>query len=145
MEIHDITKSSHNLRHPVKQAKNAIVFHIKQVNDEDVKYYEFGINKVFEEKFSIRCKQCKCHIQLPNNGIEVEERRTGKSRTFAISSQASEEDLLEKNNYGEPFHEHNKKCQIKCTALHRRNCGMHKYQNVQRRFRTASVRNAIKV
>ena len=72
------------------------VFHIKQVNDEDVKYFEFGINKVFEEKFSIRCKQCKCHIQLPNNGIEVEERRTGKSRTFAISSQASEEDLLEK-------------------------------------------------
>ena len=143
MEIHDITKLSFNLRQPENQAKNSTIFQIKEVNDEEDEYYEFEFNKILKEKLSIWCKKCGCHLHLPNNGIQIEERITGKKITFVISAQTSEVDFLDKNNYEEPFYEHKKRCPTKCTALQHQDCGVHKYRNVQRRFRTATVRNAL--
>ena len=72
MELHDITKSYHSVPISNKQIKNAVVFHIKEIKDGVEKRYEFEINKVLAGKFAIRCKQCKCFIQLPNIGIQTE-------------------------------------------------------------------------
>ena len=58
---------------------------------------------------------------LPNIGIKLEEsvRRNGKTKQFLISSHASEEDLMNLKNYGQPFHEHGTRCKTKCTAEHK--------------------------
>ena len=72
MELHDITKSYHNVPIARKQIKNAVVFHIKEIKDGVEKRYEFEINKVLAGKFAIKCKQCKCFIHLPNIGIQTE-------------------------------------------------------------------------
>ena len=62
-----------------------------------------------------------------------------------ISPEASEADLMDLKNYGIPFHNHNYRCSKKCTAEHKNECGVHKYKNIQRRFRTGSIRTALKV
>ena len=113
MELFDITKSRTNLPFLGRQQKNCIVFHIK----EDGKCYEFGINKVLNKNFSIKCKKCNCYKLLPHIGIKVEEKKAeGKRLTFVISNEASEEDLMNLNNYGQPFHQHGHRCLNECTG-----------------------------
>ena len=81
MELFDITKSRTNLPFLGRQQKNCIVFHIK----EDGKYYEFGINKVLNKNFSIKCKKCNCYNFLPHIGIKVEEKKAeGKNQRLVF-------------------------------------------------------------
>ena len=142
MELTDITKSNQNLKRNVKDTKLALVFHVK----EDGKNYEFGINTIRRKHFSVRCKSCDCHKMIPTPGIQVEETTKGSTKKhYFISADVSEEDLLDLRNYGQPVHEHTYRCLRKCTAEHKEDCSVHTYKHVQRRFRTAVVRNAIQV
>ena len=87
-------------------------------------------------------------IRIPLNAVSRKSIFKSASKNKwpkVISPEVSEADLMDLKNYGIPFHNHNYRCSKKCTAEHKNECGVHKYKNIQRRFRTGSIRTALKV
>ena len=54
-------------------------------------------------------------------------------KKWKIGSDVREEDIRDKSNYEEIFHQHTKQCRVTCVALHIKNCSYSKFRPNKRR------------
>ena len=144
MILTDITKSRINRPDStIYDVKKSLIFHIKGTTTTNDGYYEYRLHTVGKAHFNLKCLICRKYLNIKHKNIEVVPHENKPNR-WKIGSDVREEDLRDKSNYEEIFHQHTKRCRVTCVAQHIKNCSYSKFRPNKRRFRTDIVRQSLK-
>ena len=142
-----ITKSSHNrgVIFLKKNSRNSLSFFIEGDVIGTNSLYEYHIQKINASTFNIKCIKCDRYLVLRNQGIPVlPDTTVSGQKCYVYDPNVTEEQLLNIENYSNPYHRHTLRCTPICRAKHTKNCEKRKFRHIQRIFRTNMVRQCLK-
>ena len=144
MHLIDITKGKYNRDSlDVVDVRMSVIFHRQGTTTSEEGLYEYKIQQIYPDHFNLQCLSCSKYIQIKHRGFEFH--KNEEKSLWKLGPNVTESDLLNAHNYTEVYHNHSKRCQTACNALHTNDCIVSKFRPSKRRFRTGIVRQAIKV
>ena len=116
-----ITKSSHNrgVIFLKKNSRNSLSFFIEGDVIGTNSLYEYHIQKINASTFNIKCIKCDRYLVLRNQGIPVlPDTTVSGQKCYVYDPNVTEEQLLNIENYSNPYHRHTLRCTPICRAKH---------------------------